>query len=117
MVGNGVPGGSHFDHETRKPPGIVDREKSVKRMVDKRTSRLVHFKILPASSRELSGFALSLLETTLKKWRNPESPRVSKNLAIFRGLFYDVTVAPIIQVFTENSVKEVLGCPRKLVNG
>ncbi len=88
--------------------------KNNKKRVDKRTSRLVHFKILPGSSRELSGFALSLLETTLtgkcltptqllicssfsretghlllicsslstsqlKKWRNPESPRVSKN--------------------------------------
>ena len=33
---------------------------------------------------QLSGFALSSLETTLKNWRNPESPRY---LAIFRVVF------------------------------
>ncbi len=35
-------------------------------------------------SKPNSGFAISSLEISLKNWRNPESPRVSNNLAIFR---------------------------------
>ena len=57
----------------------------------------------------LPGFALSSLETTLKNWRNPESPRDNTNSNLL-GWFYHVTVGAY-------GGPRLLGRKKKIVRG